>query len=141
LGAILGGALTDRFGRRKVIILTGIILTVSVIGTALAPAVAWLIVGRVVSGVAIGIASFLSPMYIAELVPARMRGALVAVNMVAIATDIVVAYLADYALPASQGWRYMFGLAAGPRSVTVQQAGDITSPWPQAPGHRAHAPR
>jgi len=119
LGAILGGALTDRFGRRKVIILAGIIFTVSAIGTALAPTVAWLIAGRVVSGVAIGIASFLSPMYIAELSPARVRGALVAVNMVAIATGIVVAYLVDYALSASQGWRYMFGLAAIPSVALV----------------------
>ena len=119
LGAILGGALTDRFGRRKVIILAGIIFTASAIGTALAPTVAWLIAGRVVSGVAIGIASFLSPMYIAELAPARVRGALVAVNMVAIATGIVVAYLADYALSASQGWRSMFGLAAIPSVALV----------------------
>jgi SP family galactose:H+ symporter-like MFS transporter len=119
LGAILGGALTDRFGRRKVIILAGIIFIASAIGTALAPTVAWLVAGRVVSGVAIGIASFLSPMYIAELAPARVRGALVAVNMVAIATGIVVAYLADYVLSASQGWRYMFGLAAIPSLALV----------------------
>jgi sugar porter (SP) family MFS transporter len=119
LGAILGGALTGRFGRRKVIILAGIIFTVSAVGTAVAPTVVWLIVGRVVSGVAIGIASFLSPMYIAELAPARVRGALVAINMVAIATGIVVAYLTDYALSASQGWRSMFGLAAIPSIALV----------------------
>jgi sugar porter (SP) family MFS transporter len=58
-------------------------------------------------------------MYIAELAPARVRGALVAVNMVAIATGIVVAYLADYVLSASQGWRYMFGLAAIPSLALV----------------------
>lgn len=119
LGAILGGALTGRFGRRKVIILAGIIFTVSAVGTAVAPTVVWLIVGRVVSGVAIGIASFLSPMYIAELAPARVRGALVAINMVAIATGIVVAYLTDYARSASQGWRSMFGLAAIPSIALV----------------------
>ena len=67
-----------------------------------------------VSGIAIGIASFISPMYIAELVPAKVRGSLVAVNMLAITTGIVVAYLVDYALSGSQGWRYMFGLAAIP---------------------------
>ena len=79
-----------------------------------APTVPWLIAGRVVSGIAIGIASFISPMYIAELVPARVRGALVAVNMLAITTGIVTAYLTDYALTDIKGWRYMFGLGAIP---------------------------
>jgi sugar porter (SP) family MFS transporter len=81
--------------------------------------VSWLIAGRTVSGVAIGIASFISPMYIAELAPAQVRGALVAVNMLAITTGIVVAYLVDYALSGSQGWRLMFGLAAIPSICLV----------------------
>jgi len=114
IGAIMGGALTDRYGRRKMIILAGIIFTVSAIGTAFAPLVTWLITGRLISGIAIGIASFISPMYIGELVPAKVRGSLVAVNMLAITTGIVVAYLVDYAYSGSEGWRYMFGLAAIP---------------------------
>jgi sugar porter (SP) family MFS transporter len=114
LGASAGGALTGRFGRRKMIILAGIVFTLSAIGTALAPTVGWLIGARVASGIGIGIASFISPMYIAELVPAKVRGSLVAVNMLAITTGIVVAYLVDYAFSASHGWRYMFGLAAVP---------------------------
>ena len=119
MGAVIGGALTGRFGRRNMIILAGIIFTVSAIGTALAPTVAWLIAARVVSGIAIGIASFISPMYIAELVPAKVRGSLVAVNMLAITTGIVVAYLVDYAFSSIAGWRYMFGLAAIPSIVLV----------------------
>ena len=114
VGATIGGALTGRFGRRKMIILAGIIFTVSAIGTALAPTVSWLIAARVVSGIAIGIASFISPMYIAELVPAKVRGSLVAVNMLAITSGIVVAYMVDYAFSSSGAWRYMFGLAAIP---------------------------
>ena len=117
IGAVIGGALTDRFGRRGLIIVAGITFTVSAIGTALAPTVTWLIVARVASGIAIGIASFISPMYIAELVPAKVRGSLVAVNMLAITTGIVVAYLADYALSGIQGWRYMFGLAVVPSII------------------------
>jgi sugar porter (SP) family MFS transporter len=119
MGATVGGALTGRFGRRKMIILAGIIFTASAIGTALAPTVAWLIGARVVSGIAIGIASFISPMYIAELVPAKVRGSLVAVNMLAITTGIVVAYLVDYAFSFVEGWRYMFGLAAIPSIALV----------------------
>ena len=114
IGATAGGALTGRFGRRWLIILAGVVFTLSAIGTAFAPSVGWLIVARVASGIGIGIASFISPMYIAELVPAKVRGSLVAVNMLAITTGIVVAYLVDYAFSASQGWRYMFGLAALP---------------------------
>jgi SP family galactose:H+ symporter-like MFS transporter len=119
VGATIGGALTGRFGRRKMIILAGIIFTASAIGTAFAPTVAWLIGARVISGIAIGIASFISPMYIAELVPAKVRGSLVAVNMLAITTGIVVAYLVDYAFSSIHGWRYMFGLAAIPSVALV----------------------
>ncbi len=119
IGAALGGTLTGRFGRRKLIILAGLIFTISAIGSALAPTVGWLIALRLVSGVAIGMASFISPMYIAELAPAKVRGSLVAVNMLAITTGIVVAYLVDYAFSDMEGWRYMFGLAAIPSIILV----------------------
>ena len=112
VGAAAGGALTGRFGRRWAIILAGIVFVASAISTALAPTVGWLICARVASG--IGISSFISPMYIAELVPAKVRGSLLAVNMLAITTGIVVAYLVDYAFSSSHAWRYMFGLAALP---------------------------
>ena len=92
-GATIGGALTDRFGRRKMIILAGIIFTASALGSALAPTVDWLIVASRVSGVGIGIASFISPMYIAELVPAKVRGSLEAVNILAITSGIVGNFL------------------------------------------------
>jgi sugar porter (SP) family MFS transporter len=114
VGAATGGAMTGRFGRRWMIIVAGIIFTLSAIATALAPTVGWLVGARVASGIGIGIASFISPMYIAELVPTKVRGSLVAVNMLAITTGIVVAYLVDYALSASHSWRIMFGLAALP---------------------------
>ena len=113
-GAGAGGALTGRYGRRWMIILAGVVFTVGAFATAFAPTAGWLIGARVASGIGIGIASFISPMYIAELVPAKVRGSLVAVNMLAITTGIVVAYLVDYALSASHGWRTMFGLAALP---------------------------
>jgi SP family galactose:H+ symporter-like MFS transporter len=119
VGAALGGALTNRFGRRKLIILAGIIFTFSAVGTALAPTVSWLIAGRIVSGLGIGVASFISPMYIAEVVPAKVRGALVAVNMLAITTGVVAAYLVDYALSGTGAWRYMFGLGAIPAVILV----------------------
>jgi SP family galactose:H+ symporter-like MFS transporter len=113
-GASLGGALTDRLGRRSLIITAGIIFVLSSLGAAFSPTVPLLIAARIVSGIAIGLASFIAPMYIAELVPARVRGALVAVNMLAITTGIVLAYLTDYGLAHHGGWRWMFGLGAVP---------------------------
>ena len=117
IGAAIGGALTGRFGRRRLIILAGIIFTVSAASTALAQTVTVLIAGRIVVGIAIGIASFISPLYIAEIVPAKVRGSLVAVNMLAITTGIVVAYGVDYALSGIQGWRIMFGVAVIPSII------------------------
>ena len=119
IGAITGGALSDRYGRRKLIIVAGIVFSLSAIGAALAPSVGWLITARVVSGVGIGMASFISPMYIGELSPAKIRGALVAVNMLAITTGIVVSYFVDYAYSDSGQWRYMLGLAVIPSAVLV----------------------
>lgn len=118
-GAAAGGVLTNHFGRRKLIITAGIIFTASAFSMALAPKVSWLIARMIVSGFAIGLASFISPMYIAELVPAHVRGALVAVNMLAITSGIVIAYLVDYAFSSIHGWRYMFGVAAIPSVALV----------------------
>ncbi len=119
IGAIAGGILADRFGRRRMIVLAGIIFTLSAIGTALAPTVSMLIAGRIIVGIAIGIASFTSPMYMSEISPARIRGSLVSINQLAVTIGIVIAYLVDYALSAVQGWRFMFGIAAVPSTILV----------------------
>ncbi len=119
IGAIAGGILADRFGRRRLIVLAGIIFTLSAIGTALAPTVSMLIAGRIIVGIAIGIASFTSPMYMSEISPVRIRGSLVSINQLAVTIGIVVAYLVDYALSGIQGWHYMFGIAAVPSTVLV----------------------
>ncbi|MFN2166233.1 MAG: MFS transporter, partial [Anaerolineae bacterium] len=113
-GAACGGLLADRLGRRRTIILAAVTFTVGAVGTALTPSVALLIAGRVVVGLAIGVASFVSPMYISEIAPARIRGSLVSVNQLAVTVGIVVAYLVDYGFAAFQGWRYMLGVAAVP---------------------------
>jgi SP family galactose:H+ symporter-like MFS transporter len=119
VGAAAGGYLADRLGRRKSIIVAGVIFSLSAIGTAVAPSVGWLIAGRVVVGVAIGVASFISPMYISEVSPPAIRGSLVALNQLAITVGIVLAYLVDYALSGIEGWRYMFAAALVPSAVLV----------------------
>ena len=117
IGAAAGGRLADRYGRRKLIILSAVIFSIGAVGTSLAPLVSLLIAGRIVVGIAIGIASFIAPMYISELAPARVRGSLVSVNQLAITVGIVVSYLVDYAFSALGAWRMMLGLAAVPSIV------------------------
>lgn len=119
IGASFGGNLADRFGRRKILIQVGTLFIVGAIGTALAPSPVWLSVGRVVVGIAIGIASFAAPLYISEVSPAPIRGKLVSLNQLMITIGIVVSYLADYGLAGGRAWRWMFGLAAIPALILV----------------------
>lgn len=117
IGATLGGIPADRIGRRATIIMSAILFIVGAIGTALAPNVAWLLVGRIVVGIAVGVASFVTPLYISEVSPPQIRGALVSLNQLAITVGIVVSYLVDYALAGIEGWRWMLGLAAVPAAI------------------------
>lgn len=98
IGAIFGGKLADRFGRRSVLIQVAILFIIGAIGTALAPTTTWLAIGRVVVGIAIGVASFTAPLYISEVSPPQVRGKLVSLNQLMITIGIVVSYLADYGL-------------------------------------------
>ena len=113
-GAAIGGSLADRLGRRKLLIVTAIVFGCGAIGAALAPGTAWLIAARLVAGVAIGIASFVAPLYISEIAPVTIRGKLVSINQVALTSGIVISYLIDYAFAGSQAWRWMFALAVVP---------------------------
>ena len=117
LGAALSGQVSDTFGRRKVIIATAVIFIVGSAIAALAPTVPILVIGRVVIGVAIGIASFAVPLYISEISPAHARGALVSLNQLAITIGIVLSYIVDYALSADKAWRAMFALGVVPAIV------------------------
>jgi SP family galactose:H+ symporter-like MFS transporter len=117
IGAIVGGWLADRFGRRRVIIAAAVMFALGAIGTALAPTVPLLIAGRIVVGVAIGVVSLTAPMYISEMAPPKMRGSLVSFNQFALTLGIVISYLVDYALSNAGAWRWMFGLAAIPATI------------------------
>ncbi len=116
-GAAAGGTLTDRFGRRIVLIVTAALFALGAVGTALSPAMTWLIIGRVIVGMAIGVASFTTPLYISEISPVTMRGRFVSFNQIALTSGIVIAYLVDFALSGIRGWRWMFGLAAVPSAL------------------------
>jgi sugar porter (SP) family MFS transporter len=113
-GAIGSGRLADAIGRRSVILITAAIFVVGVLGAALSPTLWFLIVTRFVIGLAVGSASMAVPLYISEVAPPRVRGALVSFNQLALTAGILVAFLGDYALSSSADWRLMFGLAAIP---------------------------
>ena len=117
VGAMLGGILAARLGRRRLLIITAVVFGLGAIGAALAPDTAWLIAARVVAGTAIGIASFVAPLYISEIAPVEIRGKLVSINQVALTSGIVISYLIDYAFAGSQAWRWMFALAVIPAAA------------------------
>lgn len=118
VGAALGGILGDRFGRRHMIILAAIIFLLGALLTALTPNLSILICGRIIVGVGIGIASFISPMYISEVAPKSIRGTLVFLNQLALTLGILLAYLVDYLFTTVPGgWRWMLGLAVIPALV------------------------
>lgn len=117
IGALAGGILADRIGRRRLLIVTAAVFGVGAIGAAVAPDVALLLVARVVAGAAIGTASFVTPLYISEIAPLAIRGRLVSINQVALTSGIVISYGVDYAFAGAAAWRWMFALAVIPAAV------------------------
>jgi sugar porter (SP) family MFS transporter len=101
------------------LILAAILFTVGALISALAPGTVVLVVSRVLIGLAIGAASLVVPLYIAELAPAERRGRLVSLNQLMITVGIFVSYLVGFALAAAEAWRWMLGLAAVPSAIMI----------------------
>ncbi len=114
IGAIVGGPLADRYGRRRLIVVTAGMFFVGSLAAAFAQSVEWLIAARLFIGSAIGVASFVTPLYLSEIAPAKIRGALVSLNQVAVTVGILGSYLTDYAFAHEGGWRWMFGVGVVP---------------------------
>ncbi|TAM82749.1 MAG: sugar porter family MFS transporter [Acidobacteria bacterium] len=119
LGAAFAGSFGDRYGRRPVLIVNAVLFGVFAVLTGMANGLPLFLAARFVVGIAVGIASMLTPLYIAELAPPKIRGALVTLNQLAIVTGIVVAYYVDYLFSASSNWRAMFISALVPSVILL----------------------
>lgn len=134
VGALISGYLTDRFGRKKPLILAAFLFTVAAIGTGAFNSFDLFILFRLIGGLGIGLASAVSPMYIAEISPAFWRGRLVSVNQLTIVTGILAAQIVNYLIAekvpegasdqmildswnGQTGWRWMFWAGTFPAMV------------------------
>jgi len=120
LGCVIGASVaaftSDLFGRKRVLLGAAALFTISSIGTALPRDLLQFAIARLIGGIAIGMASTLSPLYIAEISPPRNRGFLVSLNQFAIVTGILLSYSVNYLLTGAgpANWRWMFASAAVP---------------------------
>src|SRR6185369_8345368 len=120
LGCLLGAAgasmIGDRYGRRTSLIASALLFALSSVGAALAPTVTLFSVARLLGGLAIGLASVLTPVYIAEISPSKNRGTLVSLNQLAIVVGILFAYLVSWQIArfGESSWRWMLAIAAIP---------------------------
>jgi len=116
IGASIAAVTSDRFGRKRVLLGAAALFTISSIGAALPRDLIQFAAARLLGGVAIGMASTLSPLYIAEISPPRKRGLLVSLNQFAIVSGILLSYSVNYLLTGAgpANWRWMFASAAVP---------------------------
>ena len=126
-GAMYSGKLSDCAGRKKILMLSAVLFTISSIGTATAPNLWVFVLFRIIGGMGIGIASMLSPMYISEMAPASVRGRLISVFQLGIVTGILVIYFVNAYITGihneawniSTGWRWMFGSGVIPSIIFI----------------------
>lgn len=131
IGVMIAGVLSDRYGRKPLMIVASITFTVSAIGTGAVDSIDWFIFYRIFGGIGIGIASNLSPMYIAEVSPSEVRGKFVSINQLTIVLGILAAQFVNWMIAdpvvlgenmmdtwnGQMGWRWMFWAEVAPSAL------------------------
>jgi len=119
LGAAFAGPMSDRLGRRRLIIVAAITFTVGALGAAAAPNAGTLVAARFVLGLAVGSAALVVPLYLSEIAPTQIRGAIASLNQMMIVIGILAAFIVNAILASSGDWRLMLGLAAVPSLILL----------------------
>ncbi len=119
LGAGAAGYFADRFGRKPVLVVDAIIFGVFAVVTGISNGLAMFVAARFLVGFGVGVASMITPLYIAEVSPPKVRGAFVTLNQLAIVTGIAVAYYVDYLFSGAGNWRGMFISAVIPSVILL----------------------
>jgi len=118
-GNAVAGLLSDRFGRKKVLLVTALLFTGSALMSALARDFTVFVISRIIAGVAVGMAILIAPVYIAEISPSRQRGSLVSFNQLMIVIGISASFFSNYFLlhVGDNNWRWMLGVEAAPAAL------------------------
>ena len=116
VGCLIAGKLSDQYGRKSGLFCAALLFAISSFGMGIAPDLEIFVLMRFLSGIGVGMASMLSPMYIAEISPAHVRGRNVAINQLTIVIGILITNLVNYKLSGlgEDSWRWMFGLGVVP---------------------------
>lgn len=119
IGCIAAGKIAEVHGRKKALLISAAIFLVSSIAMGLANRLSLFIAARFLAGAGVGMASVVSPLFIAEIAPAQVRGKMVAINQLTIVTGILITNVVNYWLSKSgvNAWRWMFGLGSVPSSL------------------------
>lgn len=129
VGALVAGVLADKLGRRVTILLAAVLFTMGALLEAISPNTTILVIGRLVVGFGVGVASVAAPLYAAEQAPTRLRGRFVSTYQLAITIGIFIAYLVDQALINNDMWRVMLGVSAVPAILLFV----VMLPMPDSP--------
>jgi len=118
IGAAANGFLADIYGRKKIIIATSLIFIIGSLMCGYAPTVGWLIFSRIIIGIAVGMISFVAPIYLSEVAPEKIRGSLVSLYQLALTAGILLSYLINRVFALSEyNWRWMLGSGALPAII------------------------
>jgi MFS transporter, SP family, sugar:H+ symporter len=119
IGAGLAGPMSDRLGRRRLIMIAAVTFTIGALGAAAAPDAWTLVAARFVLGLAVGSAALVVPLYLSEIAPTQIRGAISSLNQMMIVIGILAAFIVNAILASSGDWRLMLGLAAVPSLILL----------------------